>query len=54
MTLRELDTESEITEAQKPMKARRASHTIRGCLGGSSMFSDRKLYYHHSKLALGS
>lgn len=46
MTLRELETLSDMMEAQKPMKARRASHTIRGCLGGSSMFSDRKLYYH--------
>lgn len=46
MTLKELETLSDMTEAQKPMNARRASHTIRGCFGGSSMFSDRKLYYH--------
>lgn len=32
------------------MKARRASHTIRGCFGGSSMFSDRKLYCHHPQV----
>ena len=43
-TLKELEMESEITEAQKPMKAKRASHTIRGWRGGSVRTSERKLY----------
>lgn len=45
MTLSEFETESDTIEAQKPMKARRASQTMSGCLGGSSMASVRKLYY---------
>lgn len=43
-TRSELETESDTMDAQKPMKARRASHTMRGCFGGSSSFSERKLY----------
>lgn len=46
-TLREFETESDITDAQNPMKARRASHTMRGCFGGSARTSERKLYYQN-------
>lgn len=49
MTLSELETESDTTEAQKPMRARRASQTMSGCLGGSARASVRKLYYVHMK-----
>lgn len=45
ITRSEFETESDTIDAQKPMKARRASQTIRGCFGGSAMFSVRKLYY---------
>jgi hypothetical protein len=41
MILSEFETESETTDATKPMKARRASHTINGCFGGSSMTAER-------------
>ena len=51
-TLRELEIESEATDATNPMKARRSSHTIMGCFGGSGMFSDRKLYYHTVSILL--
>ena len=47
-TLRELEMESDTMDAQNPMKASRASHTMRGCLGGSVRTSDRKLYYQDS------
>lgn len=50
-TLRELDTESDTMEAQKPMKARRASQTIRGCFGGSARAPERKLYYHRISIS---
>jgi hypothetical protein len=40
-----------MTEAQKPMKASLASQMMRGCLGGSSIFSDRKLYYHRPSVS---
>lgn len=45
MTLRELETESEMMEAMKPMNASRRSQIPRGCFGGSAMASERKLYY---------
>jgi hypothetical protein len=44
--------ESEATDATNPMKARRSSHTIMGCFGGSGMLSDRKLYYHKVSILL--
>lgn len=44
-TRNEFETESDTTDAQKPIRARRASHTIKGCFGGSAMCSERKLYY---------
>jgi hypothetical protein len=45
MTLKELETESETMEAMNPMNASRRSQTPKGCLGGSAIASERKLYY---------
>lgn len=44
ITLSEFETVSDTTEAQNPMRARRASQTTSGCFGGSAMASERKLY----------
>lgn len=45
MTLNELETVSETTDATKPMNARRRSHMATGCFAGSGIFAIKKLYY---------
>jgi hypothetical protein len=45
-TRRELETESDATDAQKPMKASRESQTNRAPSDGSGIASLRPLYYH--------